>query len=173
MPTCLSAISPAKISLSLVALIAAPLLASAATAADAPQLTDAWVRLPAAAGRPAGGYFTAHGTANADTLASVTSPKAERIEMHSMVQDGATMKMRAEPSFALPANGELTFAPGGSHLMLFGLPGDLKPGDKVPLTFHFASGAAVSVDAEARAANAMPSGMTGGMHMPAAAAHPH
>ncbi len=144
--------------LALAALAAAPLLSAApalaADAADAPQFTDAWVRLPAVSGRPAGGYFTAHGTASADTLSSVTSPRAERIEMHSMVRDGATMKMRAEPGFALPANGELTFAPGGSHLMLYGLSGELKPGDKVPLVFHFASGEKVSVEAEARAPSA-------------------
>lgn len=154
-------------SLSLAALLAAPFLGCAAVAADAPHLMDAWVRLPAASGRPAGGYFTAHGSASADTLASVTSPKAERIEMHSMVQDGATMKMRAEQSFALPANGELKFAPGGSHLMLFGLAGDLKPGDKVPLTFRFASGATVTIDAEARAPGAA------GASAPAAMPHQH
>lgn len=142
--------------LAILAFVAAPVLASAPTLAQPaqPHLMDAWVRLPAAQGRPAGGYFTAHGTAAADTLTSVTSPKAGRIELHSMVQDGNTMRMRMEKSFALPAQGELKFAPGGSHLMLFDLASDVKAGDKLPLTFHFSSGATVTIDAEARAANA-------------------
>jgi copper(I)-binding protein len=132
---------------------AQPALSQAAKPAT-PHLMDAWVRLPAVAGRPAGGYFMAHGTSAADALIAVTSPMAERIELHSMTNENGVMKMRKEESFALPAKGTLTFAPGGSHLMLFGLSGDVKPGGKVPLTFRFKSGATVTIDAEARAASA-------------------
>jgi len=153
------AVSPIRLPLVAAAFaffVTVPLPASllAAPAVAAPQVTDAWVRLPAVAGRPAGGYFTAHGGSAADTLLSVTSPGAERIETHTMVQDGATMKMRAEPRVALPAGGTLQFAPGGRHLMLFGLEAGLKPGDRLPLTFRFESGATVTVEAEARAAGA-------------------
>lgn len=119
-----------------------------------PHLMDAWVRLPAVAGRPAGGYFMAHGTPTADALVAVSSPKAERIELHSMTNENGVMKMRKEESFALPAKGTLTFAPGGAHLMIYGLSSDVKPGGKVPLTFRFQSGATVTLDAEARAASA-------------------
>lgn len=129
-----------------------------------PHVMDAWVRLPAAAGRPAGGYFLAHGTAAADALVGVTSPKAERIELHSMVNEGGVMKMRAEPSFALPARGELKFAPGGSHLMLFGLSAGVKPGHRIPLTFSFQSGAKVTIDAEARAVNSPAAKPAGSAH---------
>lgn len=119
-----------------------------------PHIMDAWVRLPAVSGRPAGGYFLAHGTPTADALVGVASPRAERIELHSMVEEGGVMKMRAEQSFALPAKGELKFAPGGSHLMIFGLAPGVKPGDSIPLTFSFKSGAKVTVNAEARSAAA-------------------
>ena len=119
-----------------------------------PHVQDAWVRLPAVSGRPAGGYFLIHGTAKADALVGVTSPRAERIEMHSMVNEGGIMKMRAEKSFAVPAKGALTFAPGGSHLMIFGLSPEVKPGATIPLTFSFQSGAKVTLNAETRAANA-------------------
>lgn len=132
---------------------AQPAIAQTAKPAT-PHLMDAWVRLPAVAGRPAGGYFMAHGTLTADALVAVTSPKAERIELHSMTNENGVMKMRKEESFALPAKGTLTFAPGGAHLMLFGLSADVKPGGKVPLTFRFKSGATVTLDAEARAASA-------------------
>ncbi len=129
-------------------------LAQAPKNAATPHLMDAWVRLPAVAGRPAGGYFMAHGTSTADALVAVTSPRAERIELHSMTSENGVMKMRKEASFPLPAKGTLTFAPGGSHLMLFGLSNDVKPGSTVPLTFRFKSGATVTVNAEARAAAA-------------------
>jgi copper(I)-binding protein len=136
-----------------VALVAPLAISQPAAAKGAPpHVMDAWVRLPAVSGRPAGGYFTAHGTATADALVAVSSPKAERIELHSMTMDGGVMKMRAEPSFALPAKGELKLAPGGNHLMLFGLAPDVKPGANIPLTFTFKSGAKVTVDAQTRSA---------------------
>jgi len=138
--------------------LAQPALAQAAPKpapkAATPHLMDAWIRLPAVAGRPAGGYFMAHGTATADALVGVTSPKAERIEMHSMTSENGVIKMRREDSFPLPAKGTLTFAPGGAHLMLFGLSPDVKAGARVPFTFRFQSGATVTLDAEARAAAA-------------------
>jgi copper(I)-binding protein len=132
------------------------LLAPAAAGAQAPvpHVQDAWVRLPAVSGRPAGGFFLIHGTAKADALVDVTSPRAERIEMHSVADEGGIMKMRAEKSFAVPAKGMLAFAPGESHLMIFGLSPEVKPGAAIPLTFSFQSGAKVTLNAEARAANA-------------------
>jgi copper(I)-binding protein len=132
---------------------AQPVLAQAAKPAT-PHVMDAWVRLPSVTGRPGGGYFMAHGTSANDALVAVTSPKAERIELHSMTNENGVMKMRKEESFALPAKGTLTFAPGGSHLMIYGLSSDVKPGGKVPLTFRFKSGATVTLDADARAASA-------------------
>lgn len=148
-------LSPFRPALAAALLLAAaqPVLSQAARPAT-PHVMDAWVRLPAVSGRPAGGYFMAHGTSANDTLVAVTSPKAERIELHSMTNENGVMKMRKEESLALPAKGTLTLAPGGSHLMLFGLAPDVKPGGKLPLTFRFRSGATVTLNAEARAASA-------------------
>ncbi len=119
-----------------------------------PHVMDAWLRMPAVSGRPAGGYFIVHGTDKADALVSAASPKAERIELHSVVMQDGVMRMRAETRFPLPARGTLTFAPGGNHLMLFGLAADVKAGDRVPVTLGFQSGAKVTVDAEVRAVSA-------------------
>lgn len=141
-------------------LLLTALVSGAARAADQtqgmaqPHVMGASVRLPAVPGRPAAGYFMVHGTAKADALVAVSSPKAGRIEMHSMVNDNGVMKMRAEQSFAVPAGGMLTFQPGGNHLMLFELSPDVLAGAKIPLSFSFRSGAKVTVEAETRAANA-------------------
>ena len=124
--------------------------------AASPHVMDVVVRLPAVSGRPAAGFFLAHGTANADALVGVASPKAQRIELHSVKEENGVMRMRAEPSFALPAKGELKFAPGGSHLMIFGLAHDVKPGDRLPMVFSFKSGARVAVNADVVATGAAP-----------------
>ncbi len=121
-----------------------------APVAAAPAVEGAWVRLPAVSSRPAGGFFTVKAGAKPDALIAASSPKAERIELHSVVHENGVMRMRAETSMPVPANGTLAFAPGGNHLMLFGLSSDVKAGDRLPLTLTFQSGAKVATTAEVR-----------------------
>ncbi len=137
--------------------------ASGAQAVKAPHVEGAWVRLPAAAGRPAAGYLKIHGTGVADALVAASSPRAERIELHDMVMEGGVMRMRAKAEFAVPARGELAFVPGGAHLMLFGLSPAVKAGDRIPVTLVFRSGARVEAMAEARTpASGAPAGASKG-----------
>jgi copper(I)-binding protein len=56
--------------------------------------------------------------------------------------------MRQLAGIALPAGETIAFAPGGKHLMIFGLDPKLKPRDRLRLTFRFR--AAPPVEAEAR-----------------------
>lgn len=123
-------------------------------AGAAPRVAEAWIRMPAVAGRPAGGYLVAHGGGAADALVAATSPLAERIELHSVTDVNGVMKMRAEANLAVPANGTLTLAPGGSHLMIFGLAPKVQAGGTLPLTLRFQSGATATVAADVRPANA-------------------
>ncbi len=44
----------------------------------------------------------------------------------------------------------VAFEPGGYHVMLMGLAGDLKPGDKVNLQLTFTNGGTVQATAEVR-----------------------
>jgi copper(I)-binding protein len=72
-----------------------------------------------------------------------------RIEMHSMSMNGGVMAMARLDSLAVPAGDRIAFAPGGNHLMIFGL----APGAKtLPITLGFASGKTARVIAEVRAA---------------------
>ena len=129
----------------------APGAAAPRSGAAAPAVEGAWVRLPAVAGRPAAGYFTIKGGPQPDALIAAASPKAQRIEMHSTSMAGGVMRMRAEQAMPVPANGTLSFAPGGNHLMLFGLAAGMKPGDRLPITLSFQSGAKINTSAELRA----------------------
>lgn len=108
---------------------------------------DAWVRLPAVAGRPAAAYFTLHGGERATTLVNVAADMAIRSEMHETMggdggdgHGGGMAAMRPIAGVPLPANGTITFAPGGRHLMMFGVNPALKPGVTTLLTFTFADG---------------------------------
>ena len=127
--------------------------AAAASAQTSPAVkgvtaSDAWVRLNPAPGRPSAGYVTLKGGAKADTLIGATAPGA-RIELHSMSMDGGVMKMAKLDKVAIPAGGTASFAPGGNHLMIFGLSGTPKT---LPITLDFASGAKVTVTATVKTA---------------------
>jgi len=113
-----------------------------------------WVNLAAVDGNPAAAYFTIHGGAQADTLIGVSSPVAIKSEMHDMANEGGIMKMRQIQSVPIPAKGEVAFAPGGKHVMLFDLRPNFKTGDKIRLDFTFSSGEKIYIEAPAQSAGA-------------------
>lgn len=140
------------------AMLAAMLLGGCqASAPEQASVSDAWVRLPAVAGRPAAAYFTLAGGSKADRLIGVTSGKAERIELHEGMTDGGMASMKPIDGVDVPAGGTVAFAPGGNHAMLFGVDPAIKAGDPLPLAFRFASGETIAADAKTIAAgDAMP-----------------
>lgn len=110
--------------------------------------SDAWVRLPAVAGRPGAAYFTLHGGDKADTLLAVSTPAALRAELHETMDHQGTKSMRPAGDVAVPAKGRVEFAPGGRHVMLFDLGPNVRPGTRIPLALAFAGGKRIEVQAE-------------------------
>lgn len=117
-----------------------------AAAAAAARVTAATVRLAVVPGRPGAGYFTLTAGAAPVELTGVTSPLA-RIELHGMSMAGGVMRMDRLPSVRVAAGAAVRFAPGGAHLMLFDVPASVHAGATLPLTFVFADGARIRVDA--------------------------
>ena len=65
--------------------------------------------------------------------------KAKRVEIHETeMTDQGVMKMRpVEDGLALPAGETVTLKPGGKHIMVMGLDGELAKGATLPLTLDF------------------------------------
>lgn len=124
-------------------------IAYSATATAVLGARDAVVRLAAAPGRPSVGYFTLVGGAVPERLVAAGSSAAARVELHQSVMTSGVMRMEPVVGVDLPARGTVRFAPGGLHLMIFGL----KPGSAatIPLTLRFASGTTLTVTARAEA----------------------
>jgi len=82
-----------------------------------------------------------------DELIDVSSNLADSVEMHesSMVVGTDVMEMDQVSSVALDAGSEVTFAPGGLHVMLVGVKNELKVGEVVELTLHFRNHADIPV----------------------------
>jgi periplasmic copper chaperone A len=97
-------------------------------------------------------------------LVAVSSPAAQRVEIHIMKHANGMMEMRAVDSLPLPANQEVILG-SGSHLMLVGLKHPLKAGARVGLTLtvEFADRRKEQVKVEAAVT---PIGRGGGMDMP-------
>lgn len=113
---------------------------------------DAWVRLPAVAGRPGAAYFTVKGGAQATSLVAVSSPLAIRAEIHEMKHEGEMMTMAPVKDVAIAAGGTVEFNPGGKHVMLFDLSPSVRAGGTLPLRLSFADGKTIEVNAAVRAA---------------------
>lgn len=105
------------------------------------------IKLNAAPGRPAAGYGTIMGPANA-MLTGVSSSEAGRIELHIIERDGDMAKMKKVDGLLIESTDSLTLAPGQAHLMLFDLAEGAADDGIVPLTLTFDSGASLSVDAQ-------------------------
>jgi periplasmic copper chaperone A len=106
------------------------------------------VRLPAVAGRPGAAYFTIRGGAQADTLLAISTPAALRAELHETMDRAGVKSMQPTRDLPVPAKGQLEFAPGGRHVMLFDLGPAVKPGTRIPLALAFASGKKLEVQAQ-------------------------
>lgn len=132
--------------------IALPFAAAVAAAACQPArdvaADHAWVRLAAVAGNPAAAYFTVHGGPKDEVLTAVTAADAQSAEMHESMAAGGTMSMKPLKLVAVRAGGEVAFAPGGKHVMLYNLNPAVLASGVAPLTLTFGSGRTVTVKAK-------------------------
>ena len=131
-----------------VAIAAVALVAGCQQAPKDVTADSAWVRLPAVAGNPGAAYFTLRGGSKDAVLLSASAKFAVRTELHeSMKGHEGMMTMAPVAQVPVPANGTVSFEPGGKHVMLFDLAPSLKPGEKAPMTLTFADGRKIEVQA--------------------------
>ena len=80
-----------------------------------------------------------NGAGTPDTLLSVSSPAASGSSIHRTVTDSKDRStMVGVERLPIPARSDVTFEPGGLHVMLTGLKHELAIGDHVTVTFRFA-----------------------------------
>lgn len=115
---------------------------AAGTAADSVQLHDGWTK-SAPAGDMTGAFGTLENTSDREvTVESVTSPIADRVELHETVPDasGNLVMRKTESGFVIPAGGSFVLEPGANHIMFLELKQSLLAGDRVELTVTFSDG---------------------------------
>ncbi len=83
-------------------------------------------------------------------LVAARSPAAKTVELHTHTNDGGVMHMRKIERIEIPAGASVQLKPGGLHVMLIGLTGDLAPGGTVALDLSFDDGSQAEVQAPVR-----------------------
>lgn len=115
--------------------------------ADSVRVNDPWARSSIGIERPGVAYMTIHNDGDqSDWLLAVTTPLAERAELHEIAHEGEVMIMRAVESVEIPASATLNLAPSGLHVMLMSLQKILVEGENFPLTLHFAQAGKITVN---------------------------
>jgi copper(I)-binding protein len=117
----------------------------------APTVSGAWVRPPQGMSLPAAGYLVIKGGSQADALLSAASPVAGSVELHETATDASGMTgMHPISRLEIPAGGTVTLQPGGYHLMLMMVTGQITVGGKVELNLTFEKSGVVTVQAEVK-----------------------
>jgi periplasmic copper chaperone A len=96
---------------------------------------DAWVRESLAPGGTSAAYLTVENpTAQPITITGIRVAGAGRAEIHQMTGPADRATMRRVTTLTVPPHGSLTLAPGGTHVMLFGVDPAYAVGQAVTLT---------------------------------------
>src|ERR1700688_1344038 len=149
-------------------ILAAALLVATPALAQAPsvQVQNAWARATTPHAMSGGIFLTLTDHGAPDHLIGVSTPAAATPQLPQSVAAQGVMKMNEVPSLDLPPGKPVELKPGGYHIMLTGLKGQLKPGDTFPVTLTFNKAPPVTVTVTVGAAGASGPAMMGTMKMP-------
>ena len=141
----------------------APLLAAApAPAHEFHKLGDIVIEQPWSRATPVkvgGAYMTLRNNgAVPDKLIKVTSPIAEKAEIHETKVEGGMAMMRPVDGVELKRRSSVQLKPGGMHVMLIGLQRPLREGERIKLSLTFARAGTIDIEARVEKAGAMAPG---------------
>jgi len=102
-------------------------------------VANAWARATPGGAKTGAVYLTVtNDGAAGDQIVGVSTPVADRAELHTETVENGIMKMRPMPQVELKPGASTVLKPGALHVMLMGLKRPLKEGDTFPLTLDFA-----------------------------------
>ena len=115
-------------------------------------VTETWARPTIGKGRVTAAYLTIQNLGEVtDRLKGASSPKAARVEIHeTKMTDEGVMQMRPlADGLGIPPGETVSLKPGGTHIMVMGLAGELAKGEALPLTLDFEKAGAIEISVPA------------------------
>jgi copper(I)-binding protein len=129
-------------------LILAGVLVMPASAMAEVLVQKAWVRSTPGANRNSAAYAIIINTGpKADRLMMLSSPDADKTDLHESKNTDGIMSMEAIVSLTIPARSQVVLKPGSYHAMISGLSRPLRGGETLPMTFSFEFYGDVDVEA--------------------------
>ncbi|MBU3020097.1 copper chaperone PCu(A)C [Paraglaciecola agarilytica] len=111
-------------------------------------VTQAKIRLLPPSVPNTSAYFEIENSGENDvTLVGGKADIANKVELHNHIMSGDVMRMEKQSAVIIPAGKTITFAPGGLHMMIFGLKQPLKKEQIVPLALMTIDGQQIKFDA--------------------------
>jgi periplasmic copper chaperone A len=105
---------------------------------DEIRVENAWAAPTPGGVAVSAGYLTIiNGTGARDRLVAASSPRAARVEIHDMAMQDGVMQMRPMEALAIAPGGRETLAPGGRHLMFFGVTQPFVEDETIPVRLTF------------------------------------
>lgn len=130
----------------LLVLVVFLLVAPPAWSGEGISVKDPWVRQsPPGASVTAAYMVIENPSASADELLEISCDCSASASLHVTEMREDSMAMKKVSSIEIPPGASVVLSPGGYHVMLEGLSGDIK--ESVILEFKFRSGARISVAA--------------------------
>ena len=113
------------------------------------KIEGAWARETVTGQTGTAAYMTiANGGSGDDRLLSVSAEPPVMAMVHQTSNEGGVSRMRpVDKGLPVPPRQSVTLQPGGTHVMIMGLQGPLKPGDRLKLKLKFERSGEVPVEA--------------------------
>ncbi len=113
------------------------------------EVSDAWARKTGSRTASAAVYFNLkNGTDAAETLLSVSAPRAKMATIHRSFEQNGIMRMEMQDKLEVAPGSTAAFEPGGMHIMLMRLDQPLKQGEIFPVVLTFKSAGEVTIYVE-------------------------
>lgn len=118
------------------------------------EVDNLWARATAPGQANGAGYMeiTNHGT-SPDSLVSVSSNVAERVEVHTVRKESGVAEMRKLENVEVPAGGKVKLESGGHHVMFIKLHAPFTEGTEIPATLKFEKAGEVAVKFKVKPTN--------------------
>ena len=133
-------------------------------------VSGSWIRASAPKQVNGAGYAAIQNkSAQADRLISATADVAERVELHTIINENGVAQMRQVTGIDVPAGGTVKLQPGGFHIMFVKLKQPFEQGKTVPIKLMFERAGVVIVNFEVKPITYNPNGGStghGGHSMP-------
>lgn len=112
------------------------------------RITDVWIRETPPGRTVTAAFMRIENLTDANlAVVRIESAVSDTVELHTMAYEGEMMVMKQVDHIPVPARGTVNLAPGGLHVMLFGVKRSLVEGDSVSLVAHLSDGIALPVTA--------------------------